>query len=266
MRTSIFLMIVGVLLLLQPSSSPAADEGVADALDHREDTRITPRTGVELGYHDETRIIPSPREEFCPGTTLLQNDDGVFENGYAWRTGGVQPPDYGAWAECYDSQFVCGIQFLFTHTGEYEGQTMDVYVWDDAPDGNPSPGPDPGNVVCVLTGIDPGEPAFWPDISEHDIQVCCATDGPHWIGFWGNWPGENEGWFIAADERNPPIVGCPRTNVYPGTGYGEGWTPVNELDLFPRCENLGIREFSGLGDCGPTSLQEASWGRIKALY
>ncbi|MBU1947752.1 MAG: hypothetical protein KJ927_03470, partial [Candidatus Eisenbacteria bacterium] len=59
-------------------------------------------SAAELGYCEETTVLPDD-EEVCPGTTLLQNDDGSFENGYAWRQEQVQPPDYGAWAECYEA-------------------------------------------------------------------------------------------------------------------------------------------------------------------
>jgi len=39
---------------------------------------------------------------------------------------------------------------------------MDVYVWESNPDGDPAPGPDPGNLICMIAGVDPGPPALWP--------------------------------------------------------------------------------------------------------
>ncbi|MBU1951066.1 MAG: hypothetical protein KJ927_20310 [Candidatus Eisenbacteria bacterium] len=216
----------------------------------------------ELGYWEQTNILLED-EDICPGTTILQNDDNSFENGYLWSYGGVEPPDYGSWAECYDAEYVCGIQFLFTQIGGFVNQTMDVYVWDYNAEGNPPPGPDPGNVLCMLTDVLPENIAFWPDISTHNVQVCCTTNGPHFVGFWGNWPTGNDGWFVAADENGPPS-GCSRAKVTPGSPYGEGWVEV-EL-AFPNCKALGIREFAGLGDCQPTPIRRTNWGRIKALY
>ena len=33
---------------------------------------------------------------------LIHNHDGTFENGVIWQNAGVAPPDYGAFAECFD--------------------------------------------------------------------------------------------------------------------------------------------------------------------
>ncbi|MBD3335038.1 MAG: hypothetical protein GF355_05940 [Candidatus Eisenbacteria bacterium] len=219
----------------------------------------------ELGYREDTRIIPGPDEEICPGAILVQNDDGSFENGYSWRFGGVVPPEYGAWAECYDAEYVCGVELMLTQDGYFGEQDMDVYVWDASSEGNPPPGPDPANVLCVLPGIIPDPPAMWPDVSAHDYQVCCLTEGQHFVGYWPNWPGAGVGWYVAADEI-PPEVGCPRTKIAPGIGYTTGWNHPNVVATFSGCRNLGLREYSGLGDCQPTAAQPTSWGRIKSLY
>lgn len=223
-----------------------------------------PATG--LGFRQDTEIIPFQDEEICPGTTLLQNDDGSIEYAYAWRFAGVVPPEYGSWAECYDSEFVCGIHFLFTRgSGDPPGQeTMDVYVWEAVAEGNPPPGPDPGNVICRLTSVSPWPIAEWPEISTHDIQVCCDTGGSHFVGFWGNWPGLQPGWFIAADE-NGPGNGCPRTKFAPGIGYPTGWGHPSLSPVF-QCRDLGIRESAGLGDCEPTPTANTTWGKIKSLF
>jgi len=50
---------------------------------------------IDLGSRDDTTIEGPGGGEICPGATLLQNDDGTLENGYAWRSGGVAEPDYG---------------------------------------------------------------------------------------------------------------------------------------------------------------------------
>jgi hypothetical protein len=220
---------------------------------------------VETGFSQNTTIIDNGTDQdICPGAELLQQDDGGFENGYAWRFGGVVPPDYGSFAECYESDFVCGIQFLFTQTGYFIGQSMDVYVWGYDPDGNPPPGPDPGNVICILPGVVPGDIALWPEISAHDVQVCCDVNGDHFVGFWGNWPGLSNGWFIASDEDGPG-TGCPRTKIAPGIGYPTGWNHTNVVGPF-QAQDLGIREFAGQGDCPPTPARQSTWGKIKALY
>jgi hypothetical protein len=214
-----------------------------------------------LGPREETEIIEGPESgDFCPGTELLENGDGSYECAYAWQLPGVQPPDYGSWAECYDSEFVCGIQFLFVQLGYYDGETMDVYVWED--DGMPPPDNNPGNVICAVMDVDPGPPVLWPYFSTHDVQVCCATGGAHFIGFWGNWPGEIAAWFVGADCDGGG--GCPRTKIAPGIGYPTGWAHPNVVPSFD-IEDLGIREFSGVGDCSPTTVRQTTWGRIKAL-
>jgi hypothetical protein len=221
---------------------------------------------TDLGFREDTKIIESHEDgDFCPGTLLLMTDDGDFENGYCWRFAGVIPPDYGSWAECHESDFICGVQFLLTQTGYYIGQTMDVYVWESAADGNPPPGPDPGNIICVLTNVEPGAIAFWPDISAHNVKVCCETGGSHFVGYWPNWSMEGCGWFIASDEDGPG-EGCPRTKIAPGIGYPTGWSHPNIVGTFGGCKDLGIRVFSGSGDCPPTPSRPSTWGRIKALY
>ncbi|MBU1700113.1 MAG: hypothetical protein KJ970_07800 [Candidatus Eisenbacteria bacterium] len=227
-------------------------------------TRVSAEDGnaTSLGYHAGTQIIPRP-EEICPGTTFLQNDDESFENGYCWRYGGCVPPNYGAWAECYDADYVCGIQLMLTQVGNFSGQSIDIYVWDYDADGNPPPGPDPGNVLYMISGLIPDPPALWPEISQHNYQVCTFTNGPHFVGYWGNWPSGSCAFFTAADE-NGFGIGCPRTRVTAGSAYGTGWVPVNLA--FPNCLDLGIREYAGMGDCQPTPNRSTNWGMIKALY
>jgi hypothetical protein len=231
---------------------------------------IAPSNGDELsealGFRTDTVVLPNTGEgDFCPGTVLQQHDDDSFENGYAWRFAGVVPPDYGSWAECYESDFVCGVEFLLTQTGYYVGQTMDVYVWEWDDDGNPPPGPDPGNVICMLTGVAPGPIAMWPEISVHDIRVCCPTGGAHFVGYWPNWPGAPAAWYVASDE-NGPGGGCPRMKIAPGIGYPTGWSELDIMPTFEDCKALGIREYAGLGDCQATPTEKTTWGSIKALH
>lgn len=217
-----------------------------------------------LGFDPNTIIIADENDgDFCAGADLLQNDDGGLECAYAWRFQGVQAPDYGAWAECYDSDFVCGIQFFFTQLGYYEGETMDVYVWED--DGVPPPDNNPGNILCAVMNVDPGPPSMWPFFTTHEVHVCCLAGGAHFVGFWGNWPGEDAAWFVGTD-CNPGEGGCPRTKIAPGIGYPTGWADTHDIPPFNNIKDLGIREYAGIGDCPPTPAQGKTWGRIKALY
>jgi hypothetical protein len=219
---------------------------------------------VSLGPVTETQVQEPAGGIFCEGATLVQWDDDSFENGIAWSGDGVvaEDPDYyGSWAECYDSDFVCGIQFLFAQVGGYAGQTMNVFVWQS--EGSP---PVPGNVICTIMDVDPGPPSNWPDVSVHNVLVCCESHGTHFSGFWPNWPGDEPGWFMATDE-NGFGNGCPRTNIAPGIGYPTGWQHPNVVPAFENTRSLGIREYSGLGgDCIANPVQRTTWGSIKALY
>jgi hypothetical protein len=232
---------------------------------------------TSLGFRQDTEILQHPdTEAFCPATPLRRHDDGTFENGYAWRFAGVVPPDYGAWAECYEADFVCGVELILTQTGYYVGQTMDVYVWEWEAEGNPPPGPDPGNVICMIPDVSPGPMAFYPEFSMHNIEVCCETTGSLFAGYWPNWPGAGPGWYIASDEDGPG-GGCPRTKLAPGIGYPTGWGGTDLVPTFYGCKALGIRVFAGPGDCqtssvpdpgatGPEGPKTTTWGAVKALY
>lgn len=180
--------------------------------------------------------IATPTQDDGRGGTILANHDGSFENGYIWQGPGVAPPDYGAWAECYDGDWhINFVQFWFTQLGNQAGETMDVYVWDDE-------GDNPGNVLAYLPGVDPGPIALWPSVSLHSIPVNVDVAGTWWVGFWPDWPGQEIGaWFIASDENGFP--GCPRTKFAPGIGYPTGWGHVNLSPTMQDCQSLGIQAF-----------------------
>ena len=213
---------------------------------------------AELGFNLNTTIIygPTPDED-CSNALLDQVDDGTFENGYCWQYGGIVPPDYGSFAECYDNAYVCSMEAGFTQIGGFINQTLDAYVWaDDAGL--------PGNVICVVTGVLIDAPAFWPSISMHLIDINCCADGPHFIGYWGNWPELACAYYVAADEDGFGI-GCPVSKYSSTSGYGTGWMSV--ALAFPNCMDLGLREYY-LDECGtePTPTQDTTWGSIKNLY
>jgi hypothetical protein len=208
-----------------------------------------------LGFSGNTTIIEGPGpDEDCPGE-LDCHWDGSVENGFCWQYAGVVPPDYGAFAECYDNRFVCAAQFYFTRGGGYYygSYTADVYVWN----GNETEGP--GNVICSLTGVDPGPVAYWPECSTHVFDLNCQTGGDHFVGYWGNWPGEPCAWYLCADVDGFP--GCGWTKIAPGIGYPTGWAPLDVVPLF--IGTVGLCEWY-INE--PTSSQETTWGRIKGLY
>ncbi|MBD3335597.1 MAG: hypothetical protein GF355_08775, partial [Candidatus Eisenbacteria bacterium] len=191
----------------------------------------------DLGFRLDTSVIPypGPNQDPCDDAFEAKWDDGSFENGYKWSYYGCQPPDYGAWGECYDGSYVCEIVFGFTMSGYWPGSPIDVYVWDDASGL-------PGNALCVLTGLVLPPPAFWPDVSMQPVAVNCCAGGSHFDGFWGDWPGASDDRFIAADE-NGLGLGCPVTKIAPGIGYPTGWAPVQIVPEFANCQDLAIREW-----------------------
>lgn len=200
-------------------------------------------------------ILPSGDTNPCPPAVLLANNDGSFENGYAWQYGGVVPPYYGAFADGYTGTgSVCGIQLnLTTVSGYYLGQTLDAYVW-DASGGNPN------NVLSVTVGVSITMPGIWPNISTHDIDnIDAAVAGDFFVGYWGNWPGVAPGWFVAADLDG--FGGVPRTNIAPGIGYPTGWTDPSVV--WGPTMALGCSAWLG-EDVIP--VEETTWGAIKALY
>ncbi len=180
------------------------------------------------------------------GTTLVFHADGSYENGYAWRYGGIVPPDYGAFAEKYPGEVeVTSALFDFSQVGNQVGQVMDVYIWDDA-------GGTPGAVACVVVDVDPGPIAFWPSLSRHEVPMPnCPTTDPWWVGSWTNWPQQISGWFIGADVDGNP--GTPVTNYAPGIGFPTGWNDVSAA--WGATQSLGIGAYVQSPPPPPTTLQ-----------
>jgi hypothetical protein len=202
------------------------------------------------------RLVPSPLENPCPGSTLYINHDYGFHCGYAWQYGGVVPPYYGAFAEQFDgSGTVCGVQFVFTTLPDYyHGQTLDAYAW-ESQDGIP------GAVLGMTPGLQPGTIPIWPDHSVHDFAIAGPeVDGPFFAGMWGNWPGERAAFFLAED-LDGPIEGTPMTNIAPGLGYPTGWYDV--AYVWGPTWSMGIGVYL---DEGATPVEPVTWGRIKTLF
>jgi hypothetical protein len=202
---------------------------------------------------------PSP-DTICPNSTLKTNDDGSYENGYAWAYSGVVAPYYGAWAEGFTldggHDGVCGMKFGLTQVGNQDGWLLDAYVWDDS-------GSNPNNVLSVTTGVNPGAIAMWPSISQHDVDITdVLTPANYFVGWWGNWVGVANGWYVASDE-NGFGGGLPRTNIAPGIGFPTGWNHPNVVSTFAGCMDLGIAVYEGTG---PIPVEPTTWGSIKSLY
>jgi len=199
-------------------------------------------------------ILPSQDANPCPPANLFLNFDGSAENGFCWQYGGIVPPYYGAFAECYDAggQSVCGIQLLLTGIG-YPCLPCDGYIWDDA-------GGIPGNVLSMTGGLNPCPVATWPSISTHDFALTPVNAGLFWIGYWGNFSAQPCGYFIAADTNG--FGGCPYTNIAPGIGYPTGWQ--NASTVWGPVQAIGIGAW--VGGEPPNPVQESTWGAVKNLY
>ena len=240
--------------------------------------------------------LPHERSNPCPGSTFYLNYDGSAENGFCWQYGGIVPPYYGAFAECYHTDqrlSVCGIELMLTTIPNNPCRPCDLYVWDDN-------GGQPGNVLSVTTDANPCPVAFWPEVSTHDFAVnYTQVSGAFWVGYWGSNFGTGScDYFIAADVDGPG--GCPMTNIAPGIGYPTGWQNVSIV--WGPTAALGIGAFAGWGPCcgpdqgpccfpdrtcqwvescpgywspsgtcdpnpcQPVPVKGTSWGQIKALY
>ena len=193
---------------------------------------------VSLGYSTET-TISEPDTRACSSGALHYNHNGSFENGYAWQYDGVVPPYYGCFGEAYDLGAVtvhCGAYWL-TQIGYFTGQRADCYVWEG---GVTRP---PGAVVGVVTGVLFSGIAYWPSISQHDVDLNIDVTGEFTVGYWGNWPGSGPcGWYVAADLDGEQ--GHPWTNIAPGIGYPTGWQDPSIVWGYTPA--LGIGVWAGL--------------------
>jgi hypothetical protein len=97
-------------------------------------------------------VIPSPDTNPCGGVLSL-NFDGSAENGYCWQYGGIVPPTYGAFAECYD---VSGPKWV-GYLANFSAQPCGYFV---AADTN-------GFGGCPFSNIAPGigYPTGWNNVS-----------------------------------------------------------------------------------------------------
>jgi len=202
-----------------------------------------PPTHASIGRGVGVHVAGGDRDCW-DGVEHYANHDGSFEDGYAWQYGGVVPPCYGAFAEGF-SLGVCTVPCvrlrLTTLSGYFADQPLDVYVWR-------SDGTNPSTVVGMTAGVHLEDPVgLWPNVTTHDIDINnVAVPGDFFVGFWGDWPGESPGWFIAADLDGPG--GMPRTNIAPGIGYPTGWQDPSIV--WGPVQSLGIETWIGYGGAG----------------
>lgn len=224
---------------------------------------------AETGHTADPGRIEVVADDDCSGP-LFYNHDCTFENGYAWRYGAIEPPYYGAFGEAYmpwgaasgsgprpqniaPEDVECIVLWL-TDIGGYAGHTCDLYVWAG---GVTFP---PADVLCMVAGVDPGPPALWPDVSEHRLYAGLYETSPEFtVGYWGCWPGQNNGWYVAAD-RNGYFTGYPWTCLAPGSGYGTGWTDPSLV--WGTTVSLGI----GFTRGPHVNVRSSTWGAIKSLF
>jgi hypothetical protein len=201
-------------------------------------------------------ILPRPESDPCPPSTLLKNYDSTVEDACGWQYGGIMPPYYGAFAECYDTGdeagVVCGVEILLTGVG-YPCIPCNLYVWGDD-------GGIPGVVLSVTVGADPCPVATWPNASTHDFAVDpVQIQGAFWTGWWADFSHQVCGYFTTNDTNG--FGGCPYTNIAPGIGYPTGWHNVSIV--WGPIQAIGIGAWV---QEEPVPARESSWGRVKGIY
>ncbi len=257
---------------------------------------------ADVGYRPDGVPRPTGGGLCDEGDPYLSqfNADATYENAYAWQYGGIVVPDYGAFAEFYPDApfdlFTCSVLLDLTQTTSRPGTLVDVYVWDEY-DGVP------GLVIGTSIGVDPGAVGTWPEVSRHAIGMFACPYGAAFVGFWGNWPGEEAAYFVGADLDGPGGGGA-FTNYAPGIGFPTGWNTVDaawgptqalgigwEFDTY--CDRIGgvcclpdgtcvetYDEFDCESDggtyivdalcsedpCSVSPVIDTSWGKIKRLY
>lgn len=205
-----------------------------------------------IGYSKETTVI-ARNSAHCTGI-YVQNCNATFENGYCWPPAGIVPPYYGASGESYDFGCVtveC-IRLYLTQTGQYQGQPLDIYVWDGGISSKP------GAIQTVVPGVVPSNVPFWPTIGENDFEVCLSVQGDFTVGYCYTYVCWYD-CYIAVDEDGPS--GHPWTNIAPGIGYPTGWQHPNVM--WPGCVSLGIGFYMWTGF---SPVNDGTWGAIKALF
>lgn len=208
---------------------------------------------ASLGYREDT-IIEMGRDYCSAPYGLIYNHDFSFENCYCWQMEGILPPYYGAFGESYatgDLGVECVVLWL-TQTGDYQGQPLDVYMWEGGISGPPS------RVLCVVPGVTDLAIGYWPTCTMNEIWLWCGAP-EYTLGYWADFSGENCAFYLCADENG--FGGYPWTCVAPGMGFPTGWQPANVV--WPHCVSLGI---GATLNGGGSPVESQTWGTIKALF
>ena len=218
---------------------------------------------ISVGPGTGVLTLPTTRSECGP---LVAHVDGSYETGISWRTGGVAPPDFGAFAERFEGpKSVCAFVVDHSQDGFFEdGQTADFFIYSNE---DREPFDTPGSVLFVMHDVSPWPIAIWPAVTRVVVPLAAPFNiaGSWWVGIWGNWPDAPNGWYLAAD-LNGSATSVPMTNVI-ANGFPPGWQPVG--DIWPTVVALGIGvEAMPLT---PVSVPDSpvrltSFGRVKDLY
>jgi hypothetical protein len=205
---------------------------------------LGPGGGITLPSHDRNP---------CNGTLIIHYDGVDDCDGYCWQYGGIAPPYYGAFAECYDFDgTVCGIELQLSSLG-YPCFGCDLYVWEDA-------GGIPGNVLSFTGNVDPCPVAIWPNVSTHDLPIDnVPVAGTFWVGYWTDASDSVCPYLITASCHG--VGSCPFTNIAPGMGYPTGWHDVSLVWGSTQSIGIGVWRL----DEG-TPINQTSWGRVKAGF
>jgi hypothetical protein len=212
-------------------------------------------TAYTLGHSDDTVMVPAQGDD-CSEGVLFHNHDGSAENGYAWSGAGTVPPYYGAFAEAYDlggGTVVCGAYWL-SQIGYFSGEPMDCYVWEGGVT------TEPGDVLCMIPGVVPGNVPLWPDCGQNDVEIGCCVSGEFTVGYWADFSDQAPQFYICVDEDGPG--GYPWTCVAPDIGYPTGWQHPGMVwgDM-----TISMCIGAYFGD-DPSPAESRTWGSVKALF
>ncbi len=209
---------------------------------------------ASTGYSKDTTIIRSDPEWPCYGTLNVHHDSS-FEDGFCWMSGGVVPgTTYGAFGESFAVSSYFGVVCVclwVTQTGDFSGQTLDLYMWEGGISGPP------GVVLGVLVGQALYNVPYWPTVGQNDLFFGRDVHTDFTVGYWADFSASPCGWYLAADQDG--FGGHPWTNIAPGTGYPTGWQRPDVV--WSACQSLGIGAVDGM----ISPVESATWGQLKQL-
>jgi len=211
---------------------------------------------VTLGYSDDGTVIGAGPDA-CGEGELLYHHDGSFEGGVAWQYAGVTQPYYGAFGEGFalgdPGELECAYLWVTTVPDAFHFQSCDIFVWSGGVTGAP------GEVLYLLPGLVLTSVPDWPSFGENQIDMNCTVSGDITIGYWGNWPGELAGYYVAADLDGPG--GHPWTDIAPNSVYPTGWQDPAVVWGYIPSLGLGL-SWTPAG----SPVESGSWGSIKRLF